>query len=328
MKRLLFYSYVYNGSVAEFLNKLSEHEEAGEEVALKVNSGGGDVFAGWGLINEIQKCEAIKQIEVHGNASSMWAFALCFFENTQAISQSKFVLHRASAWGDTEQPEVKKFVEQINKDFKAAFESRLNLEKLEKISGVDMNRFWDMSQTPIDIVLNAKQAKDIGLIKKVVNLTAKQAQAINEKLVAANVPALKIEEEKPEPEAKTDKKVSKMNIETLKAEHKEVFNDVLKQGATAAMKAEKERVKAWLVWFEIDPEAVKKGIESGEAISPSETQEMILAGQKKGFKAELEDKGKEGAEKTEKPTGETDEEKEVTGFLSEVYAELGIKVKG
>ncbi len=58
--------------------------------------------------------------------------------------------------------------------------------------------------------------------------------------------------------------------------HAEIFGAGVAAGIKTGTEAEQERVKSWQVYAAVDPEAVNKGIESGKAISQSESHAFLL----------------------------------------------------
>lgn len=325
MNEILFYGFVSEFSVASFILSLTSAKTANRDVFVKINSGGGDVFAGWGAIAEFRAFPNGKKVIVHGNASSMMAYFLLFVQEPEAIQQSKFVFHRASNFFESEES-IKLQLDSINIDLRKALEEKLDVEAFVAImkeqngEEVDLDRFFDANERPIDVTLNADQAKAIGLIKNVVNLSANEAESINENLMAAStgqgISLIQVEQ----PEATTEdkilepNKIVKMDLAELKSKHPDLVAKLLAEQAeanTAAVKsattAELDRVKSWMVFQEINPKAVKEGIESGVAPTQAQTSEFLLAGAKQGFAASAE-AGNAGDVDTPEAEGELSKE--------------------
>lgn len=106
----------------------------------------------------------------------------------------------------------------------------------------------------------------------------------------------------------------------------EIYNAGVTEGATQGANAEKDRVKSWMAWKDIDAEAAAKGIADGAIVTPGVISEMsVKAVNKASIKA---------AEGENPPTlavaevAKTDKEKadkEVEAFTAIVLAEMGIK---
>jgi ClpP class serine protease len=70
----------------------------------------------------------------------------------------------------------------------------------------------------------------------------------------------------------TSKTNKAMTAAEYKAQHPEAHAEILAAGVSA----EQERVKTWMAYAEIDPEAVQKGILSGNAVSGSEQASFLV----------------------------------------------------
>ena len=68
----------------------------------------------------------------------------------------------------------------------------------------------------------------------------------------------------------TNFKSKTMTKEQIRNEHPETFAAIVNEGVTS----ERERVNSWLVYAETDMESVTQGIESGNAISPSQREKF------------------------------------------------------
>lgn len=65
---------------------------------------------------------------------------------------------------------------------------------------------------------------------------------------------------------------SKMTREEIRSQFPSVHAEIVQEGVTA----ERERVKSWMVYQKADAEAVANGIASGEAITPSQREELMV----------------------------------------------------
>lgn len=65
---------------------------------------------------------------------------------------------------------------------------------------------------------------------------------------------------------------SKMTRDDLKSQFPSVHAEIVKEGITQ----ERERVASWLTYQSADPEMVANGIESGEAITPSQREKLMV----------------------------------------------------
>lgn len=304
---------------AEFLmNQLNEF--SGEDVQIRVNSPGGSVYAGWGVIAKTQEHTGNIKIKVDGHADSMAAVLLLFHDDVEALDVSHFVLHRASTFSTDPDDLIE--LKKINKDLRAAMESKLDIPAFEKIAGVSLDTFFD-SENVIDVGLTATQAKKIGLIKSIKKLVPAEFQALNAKFAAMSTKEAVAEKPSASEEEKVKQKTKKnMTLEQFKAQHPELFGQVVAIGVTE----ERDRASAWLVYNDVDPNAVSKGIEDGSALSAKQTAEFNRKLVSATAVNTLEEEG-EGAE----PVATTEEEpkastgnKELDDFTAKVESSLGL----
>lgn len=312
-KELYLYSPIYD-FVAETL--ISAMEEASEgDITIRVNTPGGNPIAGWGIIAKMQEIKNSVKIKVDGAAQSMGAFMLLFAEEVEALDVSSFMFHRAAMYAPSAEDQM--FLDKVNADLRSKLEAKVGAAKFKEVTGVSIKSLFEAEER-IDVNLSAKQMKDLGVVTKITKLTPKDLNAFNDKMyrVAAT--------SETEP-VKTPIK-NTMNIEKLKAEHKEVFDAIFNLG----VEAEKDRAGAWMTYADVDPEAVKKGIEGGKPISQTQMSEFT----RKAISAEtlkaLEG-GSPAAVETEedktkgKSVEATKKEKEFADFQKDLNAKLGIK---
>lgn len=260
----------------------------------------------WGAIAEFRNFRADKKITVHGEASSAAAYFLLFANNSQAIQQSTFVYHRAShifeALGIELDEPLRLRLEKINSDLRAATEEKLNIEVFLEIASsqngfdVTMDRFFDINEPPIDVLLDSEQALEVGLIKKVLTLTANEADILNMSLISAsNKKEVRlINSEK-------FKSNNEMTLSELKEKHPDIYAQAISEVTVEedgsrngkvddvkisairkeAKEQERQRVDSWMAWNEIAPEKVSEGIKSGKDITAVDTQELTILALKK-----------------------------------------------
>jgi hypothetical protein len=117
---------------------------------------------------------------------------------------------------------------------------------------------------------------------------------------------------------------NKMTLDELKAKHPDVYASALAEGK----KAEKDRVESIMVFNHLDPEACKKAIESGEALSAKQMAEFSLKAMSPEALKKVEENAP-GAVKTAEAESKEKTEAEVktAAFEAEVKAELGLGKK-
>jgi len=274
-KEILLYSPIYSFTAVDFITAMEEAR--GLDVSLRINGPGGSVFDGWGMLSKIAEHDGKVNLKIDGIAASMYAVFPLFvpYDNTECLDVSRIMIHRADSYVETE--EERALLASINKDLKTKMKARLDGAKFKEVTGYTIDEIFD-SETVIDVWLNAKQAKEIGLIKKINKLTPKEIAAY-QPLWSSIAACATTEARAPKEQTKNDKQTKNktMNIETLKAEHPDLYKEVLALGVTQ----ERDRVGAWMAFVDLDPTAVAKGIEDGANVS----QKIMAEFQRKQFAA-------------------------------------------
>jgi ATP-dependent protease ClpP protease subunit len=177
MKNLiLLYFQIWDFIAMEFVQKLNEYE--GEDATIRINSPGGNVFAGWSMIAAVKEFTGKLTVKVDGVAASMAAYIVLFCENVECVDVSRFMLHPAR--GYVENDADQQLLDEVNKELKAKMEKKFNADIFKKVTGHTIKEMFDNN---LDIWLNAKQAKKIGMVKKINRLEPSDQQAFT-KLVA------------------------------------------------------------------------------------------------------------------------------------------------
>lgn len=266
-KSINLYTGIFSWSVASILTQLDEAE--GNEVIMRINSPGGDVFAGYGIASKMREMDANVVAKVDGIAASMAAWLLLFADEVEMSDFGRVMIHRADMYVTDE--EQQNFLNEVNNDMKRALKARIDNKKLKELKGVTIEQIFNPDKR-IDVWLNAKEAKAIGLVDKVVKLKPAVRAELTDYSTQVAAFGYAIPEDAPETieditveatSANTPKQNKKtMTVEQLKNDHPDAYKAV----SQAAAAIERDRVNAWLRFVDVDAEAVKKGIESGEPI--------------------------------------------------------------
>lgn len=319
-KEVLLYSPIFSFTAESVIQQLNDFQ--GEDVTLRINSPGGSVFAGWGMVASTVDFDGELTIKVDGTASSMAAILLLFHKNVEALNVSQFVLHRASTFsreaGDLD------ILAKVNKDIRAAFESKLDIPAFEKIAGITLDEFFT-SEDVIDVNLNAKQAKKIGLISKINKLEPAEFEAMSMKFAAMSANSEPID--KPTKEASIEQnkpsKKEKMTFEELQAKHPELVAFAVAMGVTK----ERDRAGAWMAFNDVDPVAVAAGVAGTENL----TQTAQADFSKKMFAAaalkETNEESAPAATTTEEDPTASPKKTELENFEASVAANLGLNAE-
>jgi ATP-dependent protease ClpP protease subunit len=267
--------YLYGDVTAESsLNFIKELEASrNDDIVVRVNTPGGDPTFLWGIAAKYADHKFGKTIKVDGKANSTGFFLMAVSDNTEAVEEAQFWLHRAAYPAKVEAAGLSAAQQQnldmINSSLRAALEAKIDTKVLERITGKTLDQIFSNSGR-LDVILTASQAKEIGLIDRVVKITAQEQAMIEAKY--ESVFASSDFNHKQEP-----KQAKQMTIDALKAEHPDLFNQVFNAGVSK----ERDRVGAWATYTEADPEAVTAGIKNGSELSLTAMAELNM----KMFKA-------------------------------------------
>lgn len=248
MKEIYLYNPIYSFVAEELISQINENKDS--EITMRLNSPGGSVFSGWGICAKMAEHGNVT-IKIDGYAASMGAFMLLFANKVECTDVARIMLHRADAYAETD--EQKAFLASVNKDLRVKLEKKVKPEMFAEVTGVSFDEMFS-AEKRIDVWIDAKQAKKLGLVDKINKLNPKELKAVNSAMM--NIAATLTSEENVKPINHI-----KMNIENLKAEYPAVFAQVFALGVDA----EKDRVQAWLTYVDVDAKTVKEGIEGKEA---------------------------------------------------------------
>lgn len=337
MKEILLYYTIYSSTAVDLIRAMDAAKDG--DLEMRINSGGGETYTTYGIIAKFLENKNNKKLKVDGFAGSMAAFLCCYADEVECLDVSAFVFHRAAFWYEENPnyftPEVKAELIEINKNLRAAMEAKMSAAEWEAETGVSYDAMFSLDDR-IDVKINAKQAKKLGLVNKVNKITPtqrKQVEAMSMQIAAKyNQPALllPVSAETPEPPTATKPttilKPNTMTKEQFIAEHPELYAAAVKEG----VEQEKDRVGSLLAFIDVDREAVVKKIADGEKLTATAQAEFTvkLTNKLAGIKAEGENAKDITTEEAEKPaTPQTEAAKKLEAFNAEVDAKLGLGKK-
>lgn len=322
-KEILLYSNINNWSAEYFITEMEAAKD--EDVVVRMNTNGGSPEDMWGMLAKVAERTKATKIKVDGRAYSAGAFMLAYSKDVEALDVSQFLIHRAAYASFLESDanffteDRKKSLKVINDASRAALEAKIDVVKFTAITGKTLEDIFSIDSR-IDVVLTAKEAKEIGLINKIVQLTPQISAEIESKfaIAASHDPNA----QKPIIPTPTIQKsnTNTMTIEKLKAEHPDVYAQI----TSNAVAEERDRVGAFLAFAEVDTKAVVEGIKKGEKLSQTQMAEFAMKAfstkQIATIEAENAPDTKTGAEATPK----TEAEKNMAAFEVESNKILGI----
>lgn len=313
-KEILLYGGIYSYSVEAFINKMEEYKN--NDVAIRINSGGGDPIAMWGAASKMREHTKNVLVKTDGRADSAATYLLLYADKSECLNISTFVLHRAAFYNESNlTPSDISELAKVNADMRKALEMKIDEAKLKILKNVTLDDIFNPEQR-IDVQLTAEEALEIGLVNKINPINQREMQAISDYLYNG------IAASSQEPKEKTQNP-TKMDITKLKAEHPELYAQIFALGIAQ----EKDRVEAFLVYNELDAKGVKAAIEEGKPMTQKQMAEF-------GLKALSSDALKNLSASSANPviTGApdstivTDKEKELSAFEKEVRANLKLKI--
>jgi ATP-dependent protease ClpP protease subunit len=325
-KEILLYNYyLSNYSVEALIGKLDEAKS--QDVDLRVNCYGGDVFATWGLFAKVKEHGSVK-MKVDGIAASGAGNLLLYAKSVECLSVSRVMLHRADASAETETQ--REMLQSINTDLRKQLEMRVDPEKFKTVTGYTIEQMFN-PETRVDIWLTASQLKKLGIVSKVVNLTPEQEKEVTAQLPTAEVDsqfAMKIAAMWM-PESKTENSNSNiMTLAELKEKHPAIYAEAVELGRKAGVDAENDRVGAALAFNHIDPKAVAEIIKSGKAMTQTQMAEMVVKATSPEFLAAAKASAQKPVETTTVADGKEGEKKELGDFAAQAAAALGLNTGG
>lgn len=304
-KEIYLYSPVYDFVAKDLISAMNENTE---EITMRVNSPGGSVFSNYGICAKMQEHGNVI-CKVDGAAMSSAANLLPYAKSVECLDVSTFLLHRADMSVESEAD--KTFLARINKDLRAKLQARVDADIFKEVTGYTIDEMFD-SEKRIDIMLDAKQAKKIGLVQKINKLTPSEVEAFNSKMLF-NVAAFN--------ENKNQKTNKQMTIEQLKAEHPALFAQVVALG----VEQEKDRVEACLAFMDVDAKGVKEAIESGKNLTQKQMADFAVKAMSKNSLDALNKEAAPNASTTEAAEKEkTEKAKEIEAFEKSVDSHLKV----
>lgn len=243
-KELFFYQRFDRWSAEDLNTKLSELDRS-SDITVRLNSPGGDVIGGDAVIAMLNEFTGKKTVIIDGEAGSMAAILLLYFDEVIANDHGyeTILFHKAafSSWYEPTE-EDKKELQKINDSFK----SRLTKKVTGKIGSEDFlaTLFEDGKRN--DVKLTAKKAKQLGIVTEIRKI---EPTAYSGMSIVAMIDS-----------TTTTKVVSTINEKTQRMEITQAqLEAARKEGFDAGVSAEFDRVGSFLAWAEIDPKAAIEG---------------------------------------------------------------------
>lgn len=176
-KPILLYTPIFSDTAESITNQILEYEQ-GEEISFWLNTPGGTVNAGFTMLNALKENSNEFSTTTLGDADSFGFIFLLFSKYNKAYDTSNFLLHRAASWWeDVMNEDELKDIENRNKVIREKLEARIDKDKFKEVTGKTFDDIFSMDDR-LDVRLDAKQAKEIGLIDEIITLDVARRQEI------------------------------------------------------------------------------------------------------------------------------------------------------
>lgn len=326
-KELYLYTGIYDFTAEKLISAIEDNKT--EDIVIRVNSPGGSVFSGWGIVAKMREHNGHVKVKVDGVAASMSGYLPVFANEVEALDVSRILIHRADGYVRT--PEDQEFLDGVNKDLKAKMSVKIDSSKLKELKGVTVDDIFN-SEEVLNVWLTGKEAKAIGLVDRIVKLQPAEITAINDRMMISASSESSQEDPEPKPiqqNPKIQKPINKvMTFDEFKTQHPALYAQALAEGKTSGSTEERDRVRGWEAFRHIDATAVDKGIKEGKMITATDIAEFTAKALSPEYlkkltasnAAEVTTAEEDGKVKTEK-------EKTITSFMAEVNANLGRKTE-
>ena len=280
MNEILIYFPLFDFTIEPLMKQLNAVDS---DYTVRMSSPGGEIFPSWGVAKKIQELseKGFKgTLKIDGMSASMAGILAPFFEYVEAVDKAKFMIH-APTGGD------RVLLKSVSKDLASVLNSRVDADKFKALTGMSVDEIMNPdNEEKKEIWFSAQQAKDLGLIDKVVSLTPALKNEIEDKMKV-------VYGFKKEPESSVNLNINqnqkKMTYDELKISDAALVNQIFAEGKEAGQKEGKEagkkeehtRVKAWLAHYNSDSEMVVNGIKEGSSLTDDVREELMVAGQMK-----------------------------------------------
>lgn len=277
-REVLIYGQIDSYSSENFIERINSclKEEPNCEIVARLNTPGGDVDYAFGVIGKYAGLKNKKIVKVDGMAHSMGFYFCCFADEVEALDVSSFIIHRAaySCWIENDPnlftEQRKKDLKETNDKLRAAFEAKIDVSAFEAVTETNLDAIFSMDGR-IDVKLNAQQAKKVGLVQKINNITPKKKAEIDSLMfgMVADYNGFKIAANHQE----TNKK-QKMTLSEFKTDNPALYAEIVEAAQKDGAEKEKNRIAAWAHFMDVDAVAVKAGIDSGKEIAQVQVFEL------------------------------------------------------
>ena len=306
-KELYIYSPIYSYT-AEVANKQLAAIDDSDDLTIRLNSPGGEVNSGFAFLSKLSERKTSTTAIIDGQAKSMAAYFLPFFDSVIANDTSEIMFHKAAYpdWykpSSSEELALEKTNQKFEEKMRAKVEGKVGAEKfLKKLFEKDKRN---------DVDLTPQEALKLGIVNEIRTIDIKAYEGMQIVALAENGEIVKHHIETEEIEQNINNNSRKMTLEEFKAENPALYAQVFNNGKQAGVDSERDRVGAWMAFVSIDQEAVAKGIKEGNNLSQTAMAEFTAKGIGMARVGDHNDDNASGTNTSESGKTEDEKKKEV-----------------
>lgn len=262
MKEILLYFPIYSSTAASFINDMEANKN--NDVCIRMNCPGGDVMAAMGMIAKYNEHKGRKSVKVDGRAASMAAYFCAMADSVECLDSSEFLIHRAAFpdWVENDKnqftDEMKAMLTRHNDILRASLENKIDPAKFKRATGQSFDDVFSLDKR-IDITLNSKQAKDLGLVNAILPLNVAKKREINALAIGAGISAFYDESQTTTEAIINSENKQKMTTADVKA-NSEVYAAI----RTEILAEETDRINSFAAFAEYAPDLVLQAIIKGD----------------------------------------------------------------
>ena len=274
---------------------------------MLVEKGGLAASAMYGILSGCKKIYAESEMSIIGSAGTMIQFE-GRKANTESPDGTKYIrlyasksIEKNKAWEDALNKDeysllINDLLDPVNENFLKMIENNRPSLKGSKFDTGEVKFAKDSVGTYIDGIESLSKVADLVMKDYQTNYKPKENQNNENNLIIQN-----------------------MTAEELKQQHPETYNSIFNAGVSA----EKDRTGSWMAHFGTDSESVIKGIKSGNAISQTEREELLVKAASKKTLEEIKNDSIPPVVTTESKTEEqSPEEKELEAMYSDLKGKI------
>lgn len=327
-KQILLYTTIYPDTAAAFISSLSALGSDG--AVVRVNCPGGDPFSMYGMI-AMSASTAGLDYAIDGQANSCAAYmaiANMGRGGSECLNVSTMVVHRAASWME-KYPEyytddVKAQLKAVNDNLRKILKDNIDEDDFKAVTTHTYDEVFDMSKR-LDVRINSRQMKKLGIVTKVNALTAPRKKEIlalaNQYGIAAFSSDVDTNITTQTTQTTTFNNENMEPITTLaqlRAQYPLLVTEAETNAATTALANEKIRIAAWTPWAKADPAAVELGIKGNALPSPADVSNFQVKMLSPDFLARMKESNVDVQTEPAAGANKTEADLKVDAFLAEV----------